>query len=170
MAVVIEGKTLLTYSDYVHFPEDGKRHELIGGIHYVTPSPVTKHQRVSRWIQFQLFGQIEVPALGEVVDSPMDLVLSETDIVQPDLIVVLKKNRPIITPKHIRGAPDLIVEITSPTTEKRDLELKKNLYQSFSVPEYWVVLTDQDTVEKYILEAGIYRLAGRFSDSIEFDG
>jgi Uma2 family endonuclease len=170
MAVVIEGKTLLTYSDYVHFPEDGKRHEIIGGVHYVTPSPATKHQRVSRWAQFQLFEQIEVPGLGEVINAPMDLVLSDTDVVQPDLLVVLKKNRLIITPKHVRGVPDLVVEITSPSTEKRDLELKKNLYQGFGVPEYWVVLTEEDTVEKYVLDGRAYVLAGRFRDSIEFGG
>jgi len=170
MAIVVDGKTLLTYSDYVQFPEDGKRHEIIGGLHHVTPSPVQKHQRVSRWLQFQLFEQIEVRGFGVVIDAPMDLVLSDTDVVQPDLMVVLKRNQLIVTPKHVRGAPDLVVEITSPSTEKRDLGLKKNLYQSFGVEEYWVVLTEEDTVERYLLEEDAYRLAGRFSDAIEFGG
>jgi len=170
MALVKDGKTLLTYSDYVHFPDDGKRHELIGGVHYVSASPITKHQKVSSWIHFQLFSQIEVPGQGQVFYAPLDVVLSDIDVVQPDILVILKKNRPIITPKHVRGAPDLMVEITSPSTQARDLELKKNLYQSHGVPEYWVVRTEEDVVEKYLLEGGVYRLVGEFRDRIEFSG
>lgn len=170
MGIVVNGKTLLTYSDYVQFPEDGKRHELIGGIHYVTPSPATRHQRISRWIQFQLFEQIEVPGLGQVINAPMDLVLSDIDVVQPDILVVLKENQLAVTPKHVRGAPDLVVEITSPSTEKRDLDLKKVLYQTHGVQEYWVVLTEENTVEKYLLEGDAYTLAGRHEEAIEFGG
>jgi len=170
MALVKDGKTLLTYSDYVHFPDDGRRHELIGGVHYVAPSPITKHQKVSRWMQFQLFSQIEVPGQGQVIDAPMDVVLADIDVVQPDILVVLAKNRLKVTPKHVRGAPDLIVEITSPSTQARDQDLKKNLYQSHGVPEYWVVRTEDDVVEKHLLEAGIYRLVGEFRDRIEFSG
>lgn len=170
MALVRDGKTLLTYSDYEQFPDDGKRHELIGGVHYVSASPFTKHQRISRRTQFQLYEQIEIPGLGEVIDAPMDVLLSDIDVVQPDLLVVLKKNRGIITPKHVRGAPDLVVEITSPSTQARDLELKKNLYQSHGVPEYWVMRTEEDVVEKYLLEGAAYRLVGEFRDRIEFSG
>ncbi|HVR74329.1 MAG TPA: Uma2 family endonuclease [Planctomycetota bacterium] len=170
MSVVIDGKTLLTYSDYVHFPEDGQKHEIIGGVHYVTASPFTRHQRISRWMQFQLFEQIEVPGHGHVIDAPMDVIFSDIDIVQPDLIVVLEKQMAIITEKHIRGVPDLVVEITSPSTKKRDLELKKSLYQSHGVPEYWVVLADTDAVEQHVLDAGVYQLAGRFEERIEFRG
>ena len=170
MAIVVDGKMLLTYSDYVRFPDDGKRHELIGGERCVTPSPVPKHQRVSRWIQFQLFEQIEVPGLGEVIDAPMDLVLSDIDVVQPDLLVVLAPNRAIITEKHVRGAPDLVVEITSPSTRPRDLELKKDLYRRHRVPEYWIALTDSDEVERHVLRGDVYELAGRHADAIDFGG
>lgn len=170
MAKVVDGKTLLTYSDYVHFPEDGRQHEIIGGVHHVTPSPVTRHQRISRRIQFQLYQQIEVPGLGEIFNAPMDLVLSDTDVVQPDLMVVLEKNRLIVTPKNIRGRPDLVVEITSPATVKRDLELKKSLYQANEVPEYWIVRTDEDAVDRFLLEGGKYRHDGQFREEIVFGG
>jgi len=170
VALVVEGKTLLTYSEYVLFPEDGKRHEIIRGVHYVTPSPITKHQRVSRWIQFQLFEQIELKGLGEVINAPMDVILSEIDILQPDLMVILRKNLPIVNPKNVRGAPDLVVEITSPATKKRDLELKKDVYRAFGVPEYWIVLCEENAVEKHILQEGAYQSGGRFTDHIEFGG
>jgi Uma2 family endonuclease len=170
MSVVVNGKTLLTYSDYVLFPDDGRRHEIIGGVHHVTPSPVTKHQRVSRWTQFQLFEQIEIPGLGQVIDAPMDLVLSQTDVVQPDIMVILAQNRGIVSPRHVRGAPDLVIEITSPTTQENDLVLKKSLYQTHGVPEYWVMLTEEDLVEKYVLEGSENRLSGRHHDRIEFSG
>jgi Uma2 family endonuclease len=169
MSVVVEGRTLLTYSDYVLFPEDGKRHEIVGGLHYVTPSPITRHQRISRWILLQLMEQIEAPGLGEVFCAPLDLVLSDVDVVQPDLLVVLKENRRIIKRKNVQGAPNLVVEITSPSTKKRDMDLKKSLYQSHGIPEYWVVLADEDVVEKFVLHKGIYRSAGRFRDKIGFE-
>ena len=170
MSVVLNGKTLLTYSDFVHFPEDGQRHELIGGEHYVTPSPNTRHQRISIALEVQLYRQIKEAGLGEVFDAPMDLVLSPSDVVEPDLIVVLNSNRRIITPKNIQGAPDLVVEITSPSTEKRDRELKLSLYQAHAVPEYWIVRCDQDCVDQHLLENGVYRLVGTFRDALTFHG
>jgi Uma2 family endonuclease len=136
----------------------------------VTPSPFTKHQRVSRWIQFQLFEQIEIPGHGHVIDAPMDVVLSDLDVVQPDILIVLKKNRLVVTPKHVRGAPDLVVEITSPSSEKRDADLKKNLYQAHGVPEYWLVFTEEDVVEKFLLRGGAYESQGRERERVEFSG
>lgn len=154
MSVVKNGKTLLTCSDYVHFPEDGRRHEIIGGVHHVTPSPVTRHQRISRWIEFQLMEQIELPGHGVVMNAPMDVVLSDIDVVQPDILVILERNRRVVTPEHVRGAPDLVIEITLPTTQERDLDLKKSLYQARRVPEYWVARADEDRVEKFLLLGG----------------
>jgi Uma2 family endonuclease len=170
MSVVVDGKTLLTYEDYVHFPDDGRRHEIIGGVHYVSPSPNRKHQKASRMIQHQLIDQIELKGLGEVIDAPMDVILSQIDVVQPDLLVVLKTNPAYANPKNVRGAPDLVVEIVSPSTASRDLELKKALYQARGVPEYWIVRPKERDVERFVLEAGAYRSAGRFADHVEFGG
>jgi Uma2 family endonuclease len=170
MAKVVRGRTLLTYSDYVKIPEDGQRHEIIEGRHYVTPSPITRHQRISRHTQFQLYEQIELPGHGEVFDAPTDVVLSDSDIVVPDIFVILAANASIIGEKNVRGAPDLAVEITSPSTKKRDQQLKRRLYEKHGVPEYWVVLVDEDAVEKLVLSGGAYESRGRFADRITFDG
>ena len=89
--------TKLTYDEYVLFPDDGKRHEIIDGRHYMNAAPNPRHQAVSRHIQFQLYEQIELKKLGEVIDSPIDLQLSLWDVVQPDIVVVLAANRIITT-------------------------------------------------------------------------
>jgi Uma2 family endonuclease len=89
-------KGRLGYPEYACFPEDGRRHEVIDGEHIVNPAPDMYHQRLSRRIQFQLYTQIELRGLGEVLNAPADLQLSEWDIVQPDLMVVLNHKRAII--------------------------------------------------------------------------
>ncbi len=93
----------LGYREYVCFPEDGRRHEIIDGEHVVNPAPDIYHQTLSRRIQFQLYTQIELRGLGQVFNAPTDLQLSDSDIVQPDLIIVLSRVRNIITPKKIKG-------------------------------------------------------------------
>ena len=99
----------LTYDDYLLFPSDGMRHEIIHGRHYMNPAPNPRHQTVSRHIQFQLYQQIELTDAGQVFDAPIDLQLSDTDVVQPDIVVVLKSNL-IITPTRLKGVPDLVIE------------------------------------------------------------
>ena len=170
MTPAAEPKKKLTYADYLLFPDDGKRHELIGGEHYVSPSPKFDHQAISARLLVQLFLQIEAKGLGRVVAAPMDVQLSLTSVVEPDLIVVLEKNRYIITPERIKGAPDLLVEILSDSTAKRDLEDKPKLYAASGVPEYWIVSPDDHTVEQHLLEGGAYRLAGTHETSISFLG
>jgi Uma2 family endonuclease len=168
MPIVVDGKTLLTYDDYVRIPEDLRRHEIIRGVHRVTPSPVTIHQRISVSLASQLVQQVVPAGHGVVLTAPMDVVLSETDVVQPDILVVLKDNSGVITEEHIRGAPDLTIEITSPSTRTRDLELKKELYESFGVSEYWVVRTHQQAVDRFILEGNTYGAAERFTEKLAF--
>jgi len=145
----------LTYKDYVCYPDDGKRHEIIDGVHYMNPAPNLYHQEVSRKIQFQLFAQIELTELGVVIDAPVDVQLTEHDIVQPDLVVILKENR-IATPTKVKGAPDHVIEILSPSTEKNDRHLKFELFQSAGVGEYWIVDPTEQVVEVYVLEGGKY--------------
>ena len=116
---------LLTYADYVCLPEDGKRHEIIGGAHYMNPAPSTYHQYVSRRLQFQLYSLIELKGLGSVIYAPVDVQLTENDIVQPDLVVVLTENR-IITPSKVKGRPDHLIEILSPSSQSNDQVLSEN--------------------------------------------
>jgi Uma2 family endonuclease len=140
----------LTYKEYVLFPADGNRHEVIDGRHYMNAAPNPRHQSISRHIQFQLFEQIELQGYGEVIDAPIDLQLSEFDVVQPDLVVVLKEN-PIITSTKIKGIPDLVIEILSPSNRTHDLDLKMRLYEQFRVPEFWIVDSEEENVLKFCL-------------------
>ena len=162
--------TKLTYNEYVLLPDDGNRHEIIDGRHYMYAAPVPRQQAISRHIQFQLYQQIELTKLGQVIDSPIDLQLSDFDVVQPDLVVVLAGNR-IITQTRIRGVPDLLIEILSPSNRKHDPELKKQLYEQFAVPEYWIVDPDECVVVRFRLEeTGKFGQAIEIRDAITFDG
>jgi len=146
----------LGYREYCCFPDDGRRHEIIDGDHYVNPAPSTYHQTVSRRLQHQLYTQIELTGRGVVYDAPCDVQLTDHDIVQPDLVVVLTSRMQMITPTKIKGVPDLIVEILSPSTASNDATLKKQLYERVGVAEYWIVDPDNHTVEQLVLADGRY--------------
>jgi Uma2 family endonuclease len=147
-----------TYREYQYFPDDGKRHEIIDGDHYMNPSPSTKHQTVSRHLQFQLYTQIEVKKRGRVFDAPYDVELADHDIVQPDLVVVMNENRRIVTPKRIRGIPNLCVEILSESNPAYDRVLKFEMYQRCRVPEYWIVDPEEQSIDIYVLDSsGVFQ-------------
>ncbi|GAB5403294.1 MAG: Uma2 family endonuclease [Aureliella sp.] len=145
----------LTYEDYVCYPDDGKRHEIIDGEHFINPAPSTYHQEVSRRIQFQLYTQIELEKLGAVIDAPVDVQLSPHDIVQPDLVIVLTDNR-IVTPTKVKGSPEHVIEILSPSTEQNDRKLKFDLYQRSGIGEYWIVDPAEQTIEQFVLTDSKY--------------
>ncbi len=159
-------RSKLTYAEYERIPDDGQRHEIVDGEHHVNPAPGTYHQTVSRRIQFQLYEQIELTGLGQVFNAPVDLQLSDFDIVQPDLVVVLEEKRSIITPTRIEGVPDLVVEILSPSSARTDRTLKKELYRRSRILEYWVVAPEEHVIEQYSLVGDRYELAGRPSAEI----
>ena len=146
----------LGYREYCCFPDDGRRHEIIDGDHYVNPAPSTYHQTVSRRLQHQLYTQIELTGRGVVYNAPVDVQLTDHDIVQPDLVVVLTSRMQMITPTKIKGVPDLLVEILSPSTASNDATLKKQLYERVGVAEYWIVDPDNHTVEQLVLADGRY--------------
>ena len=170
MSIVVDGKVKLTYEDYLRLPDDGMRHEIIDGEHFVSPSDVPYHQQVSRRIQFQLYRQIEETGRGEVFDAPTDLHLSEVDVLVPDILVLLSPKLGLIGPKKIEGAPDVVIEITSPGTAGRDRGIKRAVYERAGVPEYWVVDTRKRVVEQHMLREGKYALAGTEADAIGFGG
>lgn len=149
-------ESLWDYEAYAALPFDGKRHEIIEGEHYVNPAPNLYHQEVSRHIQFQLYTQIELQELGKVMNAPVDLQLSEHDIVQPDLVIVTKQRKHILTPTKIKGVPDLVVEILSPSNSDHDLKTKRKLYERVGIPEYWIVLPDEHQVLQLLLVDGAY--------------
>jgi Uma2 family endonuclease len=146
----------LTYEDYVEIPEDGKRHEIIDGEEYVTPAPRTKHQAVVSNLHFFLKAYVRSTGAGVVFDAPTDVVLSETDVVQPDLIFISKANKRIVTELNIRGTPDLLVEVISEGSSRNDEVIKKKRYEYFRVPEYWIVDPEQQTVKVFRLQKGAY--------------
>ncbi|MCZ6793598.1 MAG: Uma2 family endonuclease [Planctomycetota bacterium] len=166
MSIVENSKIKLTYDDYVGFPEDGQRHEIIDGDHCVTPSPSSYHQSILSRLHYQLFDQIENTGRGRVLPAPMDVLLSKVDIVQPDILVVLEPRTIDITPKNVQCAPDLIVEILSEATADRDRRLKKSLYEKSGVAEYWIVDPESRAVEQHVLK----KATGRFEDRGSFRG
>ena len=148
-----------TYKEYAAIPEDGLRHEIIDGEHFVNPSLSIQHQHVSKRLQYQIYTKIELAGLGVMFNAPMDVQLSENDIVQPDLVVILNENVRKITPTKIKVAPNLVVEILSPSTSGNDQTIKKDLYERSGVTEYWVVDPFEQQVDQWILQDGKYVLA-----------
>jgi Uma2 family endonuclease len=137
----------LTYDDFVLLPDDGKRHEIIDGEHYVTPSPNTKHQQVSGSLYLLIASWLETHPIGRIFYAPYDVLFSDFDIVEPDLLYLSdERAKTVITPQHVRGAPELVVEIASPGTRKRDETIKRRLYERSGVTEYWVVDPEVDVV------------------------
>src|SRR3989304_9190713 len=137
----------LTYEDYLQFPDDGKRHEIIEGDHYVTPVPKTKHQRTSGNLTMALGTFIKKHALGEVLTAPYDVILSDENVVQPDLLFVSTARAAIVTEDNIQGAPDIMVEILSESSRKKDEVTKRKLYERFGVQEYWIVDPELEIVK-----------------------
>jgi Uma2 family endonuclease len=144
--VTKHSETKLTYDDYLLFPDDGLRHEIIEGEHYVTPSPATRHQRILLNLSHLLQTHLDSHPGGEIFFAPFDVLLSEFNIFVPDLIFLSRERSHLLTSKNLRGAPDLAVEILSPSTRSRDMRLKRDVYARTGVLEYWVVDPDDDSV------------------------
>jgi Uma2 family endonuclease len=140
----------LTYDDFVQFPDDGKRHELIDGEHIVTPSPNAKHQTIAMNLSGLLWTYLREHRIGRLFAAPFDVVFSDFDVVEPDLLFVSQaRQADVLTTAHVRGAPDLVVEIGSPSTRKRDETVKRRLYERFGVSEYWVIDPELDEIKVY---------------------
>jgi len=151
-----DSTTKLTYADYLRFPDDGLRHEIIDGEHYVTPSPATRHQRISRNLLHLIQTYLDSHPIGELFAAPFDALLSDFDIVVPDLLYLSNERARFLTSKNLQGPPDLVIEILSPSTRSRDKKLKRDLYERVGVQEYWVVDPEQDRVEIYRRRAGSF--------------
>lgn len=145
-----------TYEDFLLFADDGKRHELIDGDHCMTPAPSTRHQRISGRLLTTLQNFLDRQRLGEVFAAPCDVVFSEVDIVEPDILFVSQSRQSIITERNIQGPPDLIVEILSASTRKHDEIIKRKLYERSAVQEYWIIDPELDQIKVYRLVDGRY--------------
>jgi Uma2 family endonuclease len=151
-----------TYADYAALPDDGRRYEIINGMLYMPPAPSMLHQAANRWFVFYLTTYVQLTGLGQVFSAPCDVELAPNVVVQPDVIIVLNTNLGIITPSHIVGVPDLLVEITSPGTVGYDRRTKQDAYARVGVPEYWIADPAAQTIEVLQLERDSYRSAGVF--------
>jgi len=148
-----------TYEDYLLFPEDGKRYEIIEGDYHMSPAPRTRHQTASANLLTFLNVYLRRTKAGKVFDAPTDVILSDINIVQPDLLVILAARASIITDANIQGAPDMVIEILSETTRKMDEVVKKKLYERHGVLEYWIVDPELALVKIYRLTDGRYAKA-----------
>ena len=157
MAISIIEKKKYTYDDYLKTPDD-KRYELIEGELYMTPSPITNHQRISRKIEFLLDKFVTENELGEIFDAPYDVYFDDENVVQPDILFISKDRLNIIGDKNLQGAPDLVIEILSESNAYRDLIQKKKLYARFGVKEYWIVVPGEKTIDIHILKEKTYQL------------
>ncbi len=154
-------KKTYTYQDYLLLPDNGNRYEILEGELVMSPSPATIHQRISRRLVALLLAYVEQNRAGELFYAPYDVIFSNTNVVQPDILFVRSENSTIITEKNIQGAPDLIIEIISPATAYYDLIVKKELYETYGVNEFWLVDPSRNWVEVYELRKGKYELHTR---------
>ena len=153
----------LTYEDYVLFPDDGNRHEIIDGEHYVTAAPFVRHQRIVVRLTVSLGRFLEQHPLGELLVAPTDILLSPHDIVQPDLFFISNERSAITKDANIQGAPDLVIEILSDSTRRRDETLKRDRYERFGVLEYWIVDPQRRTVRVFRRSGPGFLAAQEFS-------
>jgi Uma2 family endonuclease len=149
------------YQDYLQLPED-RRYEIVDGDLFMVPAPGPYHQRVSRNLEYHLHRFVTERDLGKILHAPYDVVLSETDVVQPDILFITKPRLSIVTETNIQSAPDLIVEILSPATAQRDRGVKQKLYARVGVAEYWIVDLATKSVEVLTLKAGTFQVAWRY--------
>src|SRR5687767_8856009 len=137
----------LTYEDYARFPDDGRRWELIGGEAYMVPSPSFEHQQILLRLLQRIGEHLDQHGGGRVVPAPLDVVLAEGEVVQPDVVFISDGDAHVITEKNIQGAPTWAIEIVSDPV--RDKKAKRDLYARFGVREYWAVDAALRTIDVY---------------------
>lgn len=152
----------MTYEDLLLLPEDGLRHEIIDGEHYVNASPVTRHQLISYRLVLAIGNYLEENPVGQLFFAPLDIVFSRYDVVEPDLLYISNERREIVTTKNIQGSPDLLIEILSESNRKYDEVTKRALYERTGVGEYWIVDPVANAVRVFRRNA-----AGRYEHAIE---
>jgi Uma2 family endonuclease len=147
------GKVYFTYESIEKLPEwpDGPLIELLHGDIFMVPSPSLMHQKVTLNIATAFKAYVDKENLGDVFTAPVDVILSSENVVVPDVVFISKAKKSLLTPQNIRGVPDLVVEVISQQKE-RDLVQKKDLYETFHVPEYWVVDIEGKSVTVFRLD------------------
>lgn len=137
----------LTYDDLLAMPDDGLRHEIIDGVLYVSPSPGTPHQFTVGKLHQAIANYLDEHPVGELYLAPFDVVFTKCDVVEPDLLFIRAERLSVLTERNVTGAPDLVIEILSPSTRRVDLTLKRDLFERQGVREYWVVDPVEATID-----------------------
>ncbi len=164
--IIPSGKILLGYDDFWSVPDDGNRYEILDGEMFVTPPPGLRHQIVSARLHNALSDFAQRRDLGMVVAAPVGVILGEHRQVQPDLLYIRKENYAILTSKEVVAPPDLVIEIISLTTVRRDrLQKAALLYAGSKIPFYWIVDPQNETIEEYRLEQDRYILLKKWGVS-----
>ncbi len=154
-----------TYEDFLRLPDDGKRYEIIEGVLYVTNAPNSNHQFAVTEITSELRNFVKTKRLGRVTVAPFEVHLApRTRPVQPDVMFIRAERVPAGPFAYFDGTPDLIVEVLSPESIRRDRITKFTAYEA-GVLEYWIVNPHARIVEVYVLSAGEYALLGEFGDN-----
>lgn len=156
-----------TYRDYLDTPDD-VRYQLIEGDLVREPAPTTTHQTILVNLAVLLAPFVKSNGLGRVFTAPTDVYLSDTNVVQPDVLFVSAARAHLITERDVHGAPDLVIEIASPSTERRDRQVKREIYARHGVSEYWLVHPLDRTVETFRLENGRFAAAGSYRGTDAF--
>ena len=156
-------ETKLTYESYLKTPDD-ERYELLDGMLVMEPAPLTTHQYVLGNLHHAVRSFLDEHNLGEVYISPTDVVLSDTNVMQPDLLFVSAERAHIVTRENIQGAPELVVEVLSPSTAERDKTLKLDLYARHGVKEYWLVDPNAKTVMVLLLGERGFEAVGTYGE------
>ncbi len=157
----------ITAEEFLSWPEDGKQYELIDGDAYMTPSPFEIHQRLVLNLAVEFLNSLDTNPTGRVYVAPFDVELNASNVFQPDIIVVLNEHGDRITESHVVGAPDMVVEILSPSTASRDKNIKFVAYAKSGVREVWIVEPNAQQFELYRLrEDGQYGHA----ETVGYDG
>ena len=156
-------RVVLTYRDYEALPADGRRYELHDGELRVTAAPGLSHQRLVGDLFVLLREHVQAHRFGEVFVSPVDCILSDTTVVQPDVVYLESAQAPLATVRGIEGPPTLAIEIVSPSTARIDRGAKLQLYARHGVPYYWIVDPEARSIEAYVLSEGVFGVAGRLA-------
>jgi len=156
-------RTQLTYDDFAALPDDGKHYELLAGVLYVNPSPGLPHQHAAKVAFLQIREYFEENGLGEVFFAPFDVILSELDVAEPDILVVARPSQ--FSPRGIEGPPALVVEVISPSSRKYDRVTKAARYLALGVEHYWIVDPDARHLVCQRAEGGRWLVVAEGRDS-----
>ncbi|HEX5417828.1 MAG TPA: Uma2 family endonuclease [Chloroflexota bacterium] len=154
-------RVVLTYEDLIQLPNDRNRYELFDGELQVTAVPNIAHQTASFNLGLILGNYVRAHRLGRVFSAPCDVHFSETNVVEPDLLFVADGRAEIIQKPYVAGAPDLVVEILSPSTALADRQVKRQLYARFGVADYWLLDVERQEFIAFALADGIYQEVAR---------